>query len=147
MYPDDPDVQKVRDAFFDPFEYLMLRHKGGLLNTDFKNRLGQVAYHAACHQRVQNIGAKTKDLLQLVPDTEIQVLERCSGHDGTYAVKNESRAAAVKICRPIVSRMKQFEPDHYGSDCPIAGSHIEDVSGGEQTTEHPIHLLRIAYGI
>ncbi len=60
MFPDDPDVAKVRDAMFDPFEYLMLRHKYGKLNTDFKNPLGKVSYHAACHQRVQRIGPKTR---------------------------------------------------------------------------------------
>jgi glycerol-3-phosphate dehydrogenase subunit C len=59
MFPDDPDVAKVRGAMYDPFEYLMLRHKYGKLNTDFKQALGKVSYHAACHQRVQNIGPKT----------------------------------------------------------------------------------------
>ena len=33
LYPDDADVKKVQAAFFDPFEYLWLRHKGGALNT------------------------------------------------------------------------------------------------------------------
>jgi len=89
MFPDDPDVQKVKNAFYDPFEYLMPRHKGGRLKTDFKQQLGKVAYHAACHQRVQNIGPKTRDLLQLIPGTEVQSIERCSGHDGTYGVKAE----------------------------------------------------------
>ncbi|HEX19469.1 MAG TPA: Fe-S oxidoreductase [Acidiferrobacteraceae bacterium] len=147
MYPDDADVKKVAGAFYDPFEYLMLRHKEGTLKTDFKNALGKVSYHAACHQRVQNIGQKTRQALELVPGTTVEVLERCSGHDGTYAVKNESHAAAVKICRPITRKIQQSAPDHYGSDCPIAGTHIEDVLSGEKTAEHPIHLLRIAYGI
>ena len=89
MFPDDPDVKKVEGAIFDPFEYLMLRHKHGKLNTDFKNPLGKVAYHVACHQRVQSIGTKTRDVLPLVPETEVRYIERCSGHDGTYAVKKE----------------------------------------------------------
>ncbi|MCB1876215.1 MAG: Fe-S oxidoreductase, partial [Chromatiales bacterium] len=120
MYPDDAEVQKVREHIFDPFEYLMLRHKAGKLNTDFKNSLGKVAYHVACHQRVQNMGMKTRDVLALVPDTEVTPIERCSGHDGTYAVKNEFREAAMKIVRPVANRVKQIEPDHYGSDCPMA---------------------------
>ncbi len=86
MYPGDADVKKVAEAFYDPFEYLMLRHKEGALKTDFKNALGKVSYHAACHQRVQNIGQKTRQALELVPGTTVEVLERCSGHDGTYAV-------------------------------------------------------------
>ncbi|MEK7261051.1 MAG: heterodisulfide reductase-related iron-sulfur binding cluster, partial [Pseudomonadota bacterium] len=106
MFPDDPDVQKVKKAMFDPFEYLMLRHKEDRLSTNFKQSLGKVAYHVPCHLRVQNIGLKTRELLQLVPDTRIETIERCSGHDGTYAVKSEFHAASMKICRPVVDRVK-----------------------------------------
>ena len=147
MYPDDPDVLKVRDAFYDPFEYLMLRHKDGKLRTDFKQGLGKVSYHAACHQRVQNIGQKTREALALVPDTKVETIERCSGHDGTYAVKTESRAASVKIVKPVVNRVQKAAPDHFGSDCAMAGHHIEHVMGSGQAAEHPISLLRQAYGI
>jgi Fe-S oxidoreductase len=147
MFPDDPEVQKVRDAFFDPFEYLMLRHKEGKLKTDFKSGLGKVAYHAACHQRVQNIGPKTRELLALVPGTEVEAIERCSGHDGTYAVKKEFHQHAVKIVRPVVGRVKQAGADHYGSDCAMAGHHIGHVLADGRAPEHPITLLRKAYGL
>ncbi|MCW8959502.1 MAG: heterodisulfide reductase-related iron-sulfur binding cluster, partial [Gammaproteobacteria bacterium] len=144
MFPDDAEVEKVSQAIFDPFEYLMHRHKAGKLNTDFKNPLGKVAYHAACHQRVQNVGSKTKELLSLLPDTEITAIERCSGHDGTYAVKKEFHEASMKIVRPVVNRVKQSEADHYGSDCPMAGHHIEHGMQDGSATEHPISLLRKA---
>jgi len=147
MYPDDPQVQKVKAAMFDPFEYLALRHKEGKLRTDFKQSLGKVAYHVPCHLRVQNIGLKTRDLLQLVPDTKVDTIERCSGHDGTYAVKSEFHAASMKICRPVVDRVKASECDHYSSDCPMAGHQIENGLKTGQAPEHPMTLLRIAYGI
>ncbi len=125
MFPDDPDVQKVKNAFFDPFEYLMLRHKEGKLKTDFKQPLGKVAYHAACHQRVQNIGPKTKECLSLVPNTEVDIIERCSGHDGTYAVKKEFHEFAMKIVKPVVKRVNESRarPLRF-SDCAMAGHHI-----------------------
>lgn len=147
MYPDDADVRKVQQAFFDPFEYLMIRHKDGLLNTDFKQSLGKVAYHAACHQRVQNIGPKTRDVLKLIPDTEVTTVERCSGHDGTYAVKAEFHASAMKIVRPVARQVREAEVDHYGSDCAMAGHHIENALKDGMTPQHPISLLRKAYGI
>ncbi|MEJ2393773.1 MAG: heterodisulfide reductase-related iron-sulfur binding cluster [Candidatus Thiodiazotropha sp.] len=147
MFPDDPEVKKVSEAIFDIFEYLMLRHKGGLLKTDFKQGLGKVAYHAACHQRVQNVGAKTKELLSLIPDTEVTAIERCSGHDGTYAVKSEFHEDAMKIGKPVVNRVKQAEADHYGSDCPMAGHHIENGLRDGREPEHPITLVRKAYGL
>jgi Fe-S oxidoreductase len=147
MFPEDADVKKVAEAIFDPFEYLMHRHKEGKLKTEFKNPLGKVAYHAACHQRVQNVGAKTREVLSLIPDTEIEAIERCSGHDGTYAVKKEFHESSMKIVRPVVGRVKKFEADHYGSDCPMAGHHIEQGMADDSRTEHPMSLLRKAYGI
>ena len=147
MFPDEADVKKVAEAVFDPFEYLMHRHKEGKLNTEFKQPLGKVAYHAACHQRVQNVGSKTREVLSLIPDTEVEAIERCSGHDGTYAVKKEFHQASMKIVRPVVNRVKKAEADHYGSDCPMAGHHIEHGMDDGSVTEHPMGLLRKAYGI
>ncbi|MFO8024979.1 heterodisulfide reductase-related iron-sulfur binding cluster [Thiohalophilus sp.] len=147
MFPDDEQVKKVQQAFYDPFEYLMLRHKEGKLKTEFPNKLGKVAYHVACHQRVQNIGMKTRDALNLVPDTEIEVIERCSGHDGTYAVKQEYHEISMKICRPVFNKVKQAEPDHYTSDCIMAGHQIENGLRDGSHPEHPMTLLRVAYGI
>ncbi|HEY8554491.1 MAG TPA: heterodisulfide reductase-related iron-sulfur binding cluster [Burkholderiales bacterium] len=147
MFPDDADVLKVRDAIFDPFEYLMLRHAEGKLRTDFRKPLGKVSYHVPCHLRVQNLGLKTRDLLALVPGTEIDVIERCSGHDGTYAVKRESHEISMKICRPVVSRVQGAAPDHYSSDCPMAGHQIENGLRDGRKPEHPLSLLRQAYGL
>jgi Fe-S oxidoreductase len=147
MFPDDARVAKVRDHIYDPFEYLMLRHKEGKLDTAFKQPLGKVAYHAACHQRVQNFGSKTRDALQLIPDTSVETIERCSGHDGTYAVKSEFHADSMKIVRPVATRVKKFAPDHYGSDCPMAGQQIASGLADGSHPQHPISLLRKAYGI
>ncbi len=147
MFPDDADVARVRDAIFDPFEYLMLRHKHGLLKTDFKASLGKIAYHVACHLRVQNIGMKTRDVLQLIPDTSIVPIERCSGHDGTYAVKRECHDISMKICRPVINSVKKAEVAHYSSDCPMAGHQIENGLDSGKAPEHPLKLLRMAYGI
>ncbi len=146
MYPDESRVKKVQQAMFDPFEYLMLRHKEGLLKTDFNNSLGKVAYQVACHQRVQNIGMKTRDILQLIPGTEIVPIERCTGHDGTYTFKSEKHEAAMKILKPVVSRVQQSEAAHYTSDCAMAGAHIaHGLADGTKAT-HPLSLLKYAYG-
>jgi len=147
MYPHDADVQKVKARMFDPFEYLMLRHKAGLLKTDFTTSLGKISYHVACHLRVQNIGLKTRDLLKLVPDTTVDVIERCSGHNGTYAVKKEYRAASMKIGRPVMTRVENAHPDHYSSDCPMAGHQIESGLKDPKEPDHPLKLLRKAYGL
>jgi glycerol-3-phosphate dehydrogenase subunit C len=153
MFPEDADVQAVKARIFDPFEYLMLRHRAGLLRTDFKAKLGKVSYHVPCHLRVQNIGLKTRDVLRLVPDTTVEVIERCSGHNGTYAVKKEFRAASVKIGRPVMNKVQQAQADHYSSDCPMAGHQIEsglqprEDGSPLREPEHPMTLIRKAYGL
>ncbi len=146
MYPNDADVAKVRDAMFDPFEYLMLRLKDGKLNTDFEQSLGRVVYQVPCHLRVQNIGLKTRDLLSLVPDTSVETIERCSGHDGTYAVKKEYHRISKKIARPIVGRVNKAEAQHFVSDCPMAAEQIAQELDS-LAPEHPLGLLKIAYGL
>ena len=149
MFPEDAAVQLIAKRIFDPFEYLMLRHRAGLLKTDFKASLGKVSYHVPCHLRVQNIGLKTRDVLKLVPDTTVDVIERCSGHNGTYGVKKRFRAASMKIGKPVMTRVEGAKPAHYTSDCPMAGHQIH--SGlqemAAQEPEHPLKLLRIAYGL
>lgn len=149
MFPDDADVQVVAEAMFDPFEYFSLRHRDKLLKTDFKTSLGKVSYHVPCHLRVQNIGLRTEELLKLVPGTEVNTVERCSGHDGTWGVKREFFADAMKIGRPVFRAMAGTSPDYISSDCPIAARHIQQGIGAEGNSrkEHPLTLLRVAYGL
>ena len=152
MFPDDADVKAVQEAMFDPFEYFVLRNRDGLLKTDFKQALGKVSYHIACHLRVQNVGQKTKDMLSLIPGTTLNVVERCSGHDGTWGVKSEYFANSMKIGRPVFRQMAAIGPDYIASDCPIAGRHIVQGmrEGGQEVKaqkRHPLTLLRIAYGL
>jgi Fe-S oxidoreductase len=155
MFPDDADVQAVRAAMFDPFEYLVARSKDGLLKTDFQASLGNVSYHIACHLRVQNVGQKTREVLQMIPDTQVNTVERCSGHAGTWGVKSEYHEVAMKIGRPVFRQMGDHpkgEMTWFASDCQLAGHHIEQglQAAGRETEgklAHPITLLRIAYGI
>ncbi|MDO9317953.1 MAG: heterodisulfide reductase-related iron-sulfur binding cluster [Gammaproteobacteria bacterium] len=150
LYPHVERVVAVGKAFCDPFEYFHRMHKEGRFKTDFKNSLGTVSYHVACHQRVQNIGPKTRQILELIPGTSVKSIERCSGHDGTYGVKKESLEFANKIVQPVVRQVKLHNADYYGSDCPVAGRHIEhnlNNADNSQGHTHPLELLCKAYGI
>jgi Fe-S oxidoreductase len=150
MFPDDADVQAVKDAMFDPFEYFVMRAKDGLLRKDFKGGLGKVAYHIPCHSRVQNVGQKTREMLEMIPGTAVTTVERCAGHDGTWGVKKEYFDNSMKIGRPVFRQLAAAEPDWISSDCPIAARHICQGIKQERTPApkaHPLTLLRKAYGI
>ncbi len=158
MFPNDNDVKLVQNAMFDPFEYLQLRNKDGLLNTIFKESLGNISYHVSCHLRVQNVGQKTRETLEMIPGTIINTVERCSGHAGTWGVKKEFHKTAMKIGRPVFRKMK----DHpnlanerktiIASDCQLASHHIEqginsNENDGQYSVSHPLSLLAKAYGL
>jgi glycerol-3-phosphate dehydrogenase subunit C len=147
MFPDDEQVRAVQQAMFDPFEYLWERHRAGALRTDFSAKIGKVSYHVPCHLRVQNLGLRTRDVLMLVPETQVDAIERCSGHNGTYGVKREYRDVSMKIGRPVIKRVADSGADHYASDCPMAGHQIESGLESKREPEHPLKLLRMAYGI
>lgn len=151
MFPDEADVQLVKDAMWDPFEYFISRNKDGLLKTDFKEELGHVSYHIPCHSRVQNVGKKTAETLKLVPGTEVNVVERCSGHSGTWGVKKEFHDQAMKIGKPVFKAMANNTPDYISSDCQLAGHHIEQgmEENGLAKAEmaHPLTLIAKAYGL
>jgi Fe-S oxidoreductase len=151
LFPEDPDVRAVADAMMDPFEYLVLRDRDGLLRKDFKRPLGKVSYHIPCHSRVQNVGQKTREVLEWLPGTEVSTIERCAGHDGTWGVKTEFYETSMKIGKPVFRQMASTAPDVVASDCPIAGRRIAEGIGklGERhgRKEHPITLVRYAYGL
>lgn len=154
LFPDEPDVQLVKAAMFDPFEYLIARHKDGLLKTNFQRDLGQVSYHIPCHGRVQKIGRKTEEMFKLIGQTvklKLTTVERCSGHAGTYGVKTPTHPLAMKIGKPVFKAMANAEPDVISSDCALAGHHIAQGMAQAGTPakalQHPLSLLRQAYGL
>ena len=156
LFPGDADVAAVKAAMWDPFDYLVARHRDGLLKTDFKQKLGTVAYHVPCHSRVQNVGRKTEAMLKLVPETSVHTVERCSGHSGTWGVKKQFHAMAMKIGKPVFKSMAGAKPDYISSDCQLAGHHIQQgieesardaLEGKVPELAHPITLVRMAYGL
>jgi Fe-S oxidoreductase len=154
LFPDDAAVARVQKAMFDPFEYLMARHRDGLLKTDFKVGLGKVSYHVPCHGRVQKIGRKTEEMFRLIGKSvavELTIVERCSGHAGTYGVKTPTHEVAMKIGKPVFRAMANGAPDVISSDCALAGHHIAqgmaENSHAAAELRHPLSLVRRAYGL
>ena len=155
MYPEEADVQLVKEAMWDPFEYMMARKRDGLLKVDFPVALGKISYQIPCHGRVQNIGKKTEEMLKMVPGTSVHTHERCSGHAGTFGVKKAYHQQAMKIGKPLFKAMASHKdgglPDVISSDCPLGGHHIAqgfDVNNlGAPPQKHPLTLIREAYGL
>jgi Fe-S oxidoreductase len=141
---DNEDIKLISKAFFDPFEYLSFLNDSAQLDTNFSAIDKEVLYQMACHQRVQNIGSHTKKILGLIPDLDVNIAERCSGHDGTYGVRKETHTYAVTIAKPVVKKITD-NTDLVVSDCVMAGNHIAHIATQNIEAIHPITLVKMAY--
>ncbi len=152
ILPDDEGVKRLSAATSDISEYIVKLAKGPGLAPGLKPLEGGVALHLACHARAQNMGQKAKELLALIPDADLQVIERCSGHGGSWGVRKENFDVALKVGRPVARQAKDSGKRFVASECPLAGEHILqgiERQGGTPpaSAPHPIELFAQAYGI
>ena len=141
----DSEAAEVASSTRDLCEYLMRRHAAGKLSTDFQRSPGKVLYQVPCHLKVQDIGFKSRDLLQLIPGGEVVTVERCTGHDGTWSMKTEYFDLSMKVGRPVFEEIERQAPDRVATDCPLAGIQIRQGTG--RTAKHPIQIVAEAYGL
>ncbi len=151
--PDNEELQTLAGATFDICEYVVDVKKRQGLVEDLKPIEGGVTVHHACHARAQNMGAKSAEMLRMIPDTDVELLERCSGHGGTFGVLEDTFALAEKVSRPVVRNAKKSAKAHVVSDCPLAAKHLHHMLEGDgvpsqdSTARHPVELLAQSYGL
>jgi Fe-S oxidoreductase len=138
-------VQEVAAKTLDICEYLMRLHNEDKLLTSFAKGMGRIAYQIPCHLRAQNIGYKSRDLMQLIPDTTVRLIERCSAIDGTWGLKQQYFDLSLKVAEPLLREIRDSQPDFIVSDCSLAGLQIQQGIG--QRSLHPVQILERAYGL
>lgn len=138
------DAQRVAAATMDVSEYLMKLAREGKLDTSFERPQGKIAYHAPCHLRAQNIGHKSKELLEKIPGTQVELVEKCSAFDGTWGMKKEFYEISLKYAGKLNRAIEQVQADQVASDCSLAKLNM--VKGGH-APRHPIQIVRDAYGM
>jgi Fe-S oxidoreductase len=137
------EASQVAAKTMDPMEFLARLAAQGKLNKNFKTAAGKVNYHMPCHLRAQNIGYKTRDVLALLPKTQVRVIEECSGHDGTWAMKKENFEQSLKYGGRAFKEMAEGNPETTCSDCPLAAIQIEQGAGRRPL--NPIQILARSY--
>jgi len=152
-YPElngDERTKEVAARTFDVCEYLMKMKKDGQLSTEFIHKPGRVAYQIPCHLRDQNIGFKSKELMECA-GAQVDVIEKCSGHDGAWSAKTEFFPLSMTIAEKAVRAIEQVPADLVASDCPLAGLQLDQAGAsahvGGKRTRHPIQVVRDAYGL
>jgi len=153
ILPDDPDVLLLSKHTSDGSEYIVDIAKKEGLAPGLQPLEGGVTVHIACHARAQNMGQKATELMRLVPGTKVDVVERCSGHGGSWGVKTEYFEVALKIGKPAARQAAKNASAFVASECPLAAPHILqgiERLGGDQKLPaqgHPIELFAKAYGL
>jgi glycerol-3-phosphate dehydrogenase subunit C len=154
LLPDDADVKRLAQATYEIDEYIVDIAKKEGIAPGMKPVAGGITVHIACHSRGQNMGQKASEMLRLIPETRVAVIERCSGHGGSWGIFEENFATALKIGKPVARDALKHGTAHVASECPLAGMHIlqgmEQIADGKKVPDHaphPIELIAQAYGI
>ncbi len=140
-----PEAKRVAAATFDIMEFLEKLRRDKTLVKDFSEPLGKVAYHAACHLRAQKIGTPGARVLGLVPDTEVDIVEKCSAVDGTWGMKAQYYELGRKYAQKLARGIENAEPKVVVTDCPLSALRIEKEN--ELKAIHPAEALARAYGL
>jgi glycerol-3-phosphate dehydrogenase subunit C len=157
ILPDDADIKRLAEATSDITEYVVDISKNEGLADGLRPFEGGIAVHLACHARAQNIGPKSAEMLRNLPDTRVAVIERCSGHGGSWGMMKDNFDTAIKVGKPAARQAVQGGLKAVVSECPLAGAHIlqtmQDAESGSgknsipETAPHPIEIMAQAYGI
>ena len=156
ILPEDENIRRLSESTRDISEYIVDISKKEGLAGGLTARPGGVTVHLACHARAQNMGAKAAEMLRLLPDTDVNVVEKCSGHGGSWGMMRENFETALKVGRPVSRTALEKGSGAVASECPLAGLHI--LQGMEQlknkegegnvpdSAPHPIEVLAKSYG-
>jgi glycerol-3-phosphate dehydrogenase subunit C len=155
ILPGHPEVEALGKATRDAAQYIVeIAKKEGLV-PGLKPLEGGVTLHISCHSRAQNMGQKASEMMRLIPGLDLKVIERCSGHGGSWGVIKGNFEVAIKVGRPVARQAAEAKKSFVASECPLAGAHV--LQGMERApTEgkivpdrapHPIELFAKAYGL
>ena len=156
ILPENQDIKKLSNATFDISEYIMDMARQKQLRGGLKKIEGGVTVHLACHSRAQNMGPKAADMLRLIPDTEVVVVDRCSGHGGSWGIMKSNFETALKVGRPVANKAVEANHSNVVSECPLAREHIvqgmKQLGGSKSgknvaVVSHPIEILAKSYGL
>jgi glycerol-3-phosphate dehydrogenase subunit C len=148
IVPDNLDVKRVQEHVFDIDEYVVDVAKKEGLPPGLTALPEGITVHLACHARAQNMGPKAAEMLKMIPNTPVDIIERCSGHGGTFGVVKPTHDLAVKVGRPVFRAANTQARGHIVSDCPLAAMHIvAHTQTPAREPEHPIQIMARAFGL
>ena len=153
LLPENNNVLTLSKNTMDIDEYMVQISENEGLADGLVALEGDITVHMACHSRAQNIGPKSAQMLRLIPNTKVNIIERCSGHGGSWGVKKENFDTALKVGKNSAKSIMKYDTKYFASTCPLAGDHLVQISEKEKNKDlkeltepsHPIELIALAY--
>lgn len=153
--PDDENVKLLSKATFDATEYVVDLAKNAGLAGGLAPVEGGVTAHISCHSRAQNMGRKAAELLKLIPHTNTTIIERCSGHGGSWGVMKENFETGMKVGGPVFRDVAKAGNKYVVSECPLARDQIAQglerieaaMDRQAKSLRHPIQVMALSYGL
>jgi len=151
LNPENEKIKKLSKHTYDIDQYISDISKKEGLTKGLSQVDGGITVHNSCHARAQNMGNKALEMLKNLPETKVDVVERCAGHGGTFGVMKDTRKAAVKYGRTTARQIKNKKTKYVVSECPLASKHLDGLLN-ENTEEeiismHPIEILSKSYNL
>jgi glycerol-3-phosphate dehydrogenase subunit C len=125
MHPQNQAIQELKVNTKDISEYIVSLVNRFGVPGDLLPLGNDVTLHLACHARAQNIGAKAAEMLRFIPDIKVSVVERCSGHGGTWGMRVDNFDLALTVGKPVVRQVISNNHTIFASECPLAAEHIK----------------------
>lgn len=146
-YVGGPDAELVAAHTYDSSEYLMNLHnaEGTELDITFTGEIPEsISYHIPCHLRAQNIGLRSRDIMNLT-GANITVIDQCSGIDGMWGLTAGNEDFSVPIAKKLANKLKAANSQTVAGDCHLANTAIVEQTG--IVPQHPLQVVARAYGI
>ena len=153
LLPENEAVKRLALVTRDIGEYVVALTKAHGAPANIQPIPGGITLHHACHARAQAMGVKSAEMLKLIPETKVDVIERCSGHGGTFGVMKATRPHALKVGRPTARQVREKGNETLCSDCPLACEHLgqlvtaELADGATLRQAHPIEIFAQALSL
>ena len=150
LLPDNQAVRMLSEATSDITEYIVDIAKTEGLAEGLEGFDGGIAVHMACHARAQNIGPKAAEMLRSLPNTKVSVIDRCSGHGGSWGMMKENYDTALKVGKPAAKQVVQGGRKPRCRNAPLPALYLTNHArccgrgrGSQlpETVPHPVELI------
>ncbi|MFT9485826.1 MAG: anaerobic glycerol-3-phosphate dehydrogenase subunit C [Tepidibacillus sp.] len=139
-----PGAEELAEHVYDADEYLRMLHEQGEMNTNLAPMNVKAGYYAPCHMKSQGIGYPAMDVLELIPNYQIQDLAAgCCGQCGTFGFKEEKFDLSLKIGIQMKEAVEELNADYTVTECGMCKNQLDQLT--DKKVLHPMQILSESY--